>query len=201
MLNFKNSVPFLLVICFLVCGCSPENLSDLELPIPTDDTDIDTLAENPSRLEVSDTIGSVSPASTPFQVPDVNTSPEDVCRQFLTLLNLGESNQFELLLSPTALSVCSQLQFSLPPLGEPNSKVTIQPAAFGTLRQKLCFVDCEIVDSESTQVALMLRNGRQGWRVAGMLVDGNESESKNLLSFENLTDVEQIRDSLQASVD
>ena len=46
-----------------------------------------------------------------------------------------------------------------------------------------------------------MRKNKSGWRIAGMMVETEESEFGNLLSFENSTDVKQIKQSLEVSVD
>ena len=191
----------LIVVAVLaIGGCSPEKISEMELPIP-DEPNLQELSENTSTLKVETSEVSVSPAAAHFQMPDINTPADEVCRQFIELLNQGDSNRFELLLTPAALNVSNKLRFSLPPLGEVGAEIKTSDPQFGTLREKLCFVDCTIRDSELSEITMMLRNSKQGWRIAGMMVHGEDSETKNLLSFENLTDVTQIRDSLAVSVE
>ena len=192
---------FVLTICFLFNGCTSEKLSDVELPIPDQSSELNELDERPSTLRVTTSDVGVSPAATPFKIPDINTPPEHVCKQFVELLNRGDSKHFELLLTPAALNVSNKLNFSLPPLADEHAKIEVGVPQFGTIREKLCFVDCKITDTESTDLTMMLRNSKKGWRVAGMMVEGETVNSKNLLSFENLTDVGQIRESLQVSAD
>ena len=190
---------FVTLVGFSFIGCTTEKLSEMELPIPDESTSLNELDENPSTLKVTTSDVGVSPAATQFAIPDINSTASDVCRLFVQLLNRGDSKHFELLLTPAALNVSNKLKFSLPPLADEHAKLEIGEPQFGTVREKLCFVDCKIVDSGSTDITFMLRNSKKGWRVAGMMVAGEDAEARNLLSFENVTDVSQIRESLQVS--
>lgn len=189
------------LIGFLFIGCTTEKLSEVELPIPDETVTLAELDEHPSTLKVTTSDVGVSPAATRFKIPDINTPPEDVCKQFIELLNRSDSKHFELLLTSAALNVSNKLNFSLPPLADEHATVEVGEPQFSTIREKLCFVDCQIKDAVSTDLTMMLRNSKKGWRIAGMMVEGEIAGAKNLLSFENLTDVTQISESLQVSSD
>lgn len=195
-----NKLFAIAVVCVIFAGCTPDKLSDVALPIPGENESLDGVAITTNTLKNKDINSGVSPASAEFQMPDINTPVTSVCQDFIHHLNAGDSNVFELLLTPAALNVSNKLKFSLPPLGEENADVKISEPKFSTIRERICFVDCVVSDTEETEISLMLRKGKQGWRVAGMMVEGSTQESKNLLSFESVADVVQIRDSLNVSV-
>ena len=97
----------------------------------------------------------------------------------------------------------NRMKFALPPVAEADAKFKFGDARYASIRQKICFIDCHPVeqkDSEQAKITWMMRKSNSGWRVAGMLVPGNDDKLTNLLSFENKIDVAQIRDSLSEPV-
>ena len=95
----------------------------------------------------------------------------------------------------------TKIKFQLPPIADPGTKFVGAEPKFATIRQKVCFVNCEssaTADQDAVSgLSLMMRKTKSGWRVAGMMLMDEEQETQNLLSFENLTDLGQIKDSVQ----
>lgn len=185
----------------LLSGCGPTDLSDVELPIPRADAEIQP-ANRTQIVEVANT-DEASPVSENLALPGIAASPVDVCKRFLQELNRENPDQFGLLLTPAALTVANRMKFDLPPVAQANAKFKFGDARYASIRQQICFVDCQLeeqTDSEQTTITWMMRKSNSGWRVAGMLVPGNDDSLSNLLSFESKIDLAQIRDSLSESV-
>ena len=197
---------FLVLLSTLMwVGCSPDQLSEVALPIPDDaeirNDDANSTSTVLPKLESSD----LSPATHEFNMPTTDAAPEVVCQQFVELLNLELPNYFELLMTPAALNVANRNNFHLPPIASANSPFTVEPPVFSSIRQKICFVSCQFEamspQDDQQNITFMMRKNKSGWRIAGMMVETEESEFGNLLSFENSTDVKQIKQSLEVSVD
>ena len=181
-------------------GCAPDSISEVELPIPPAAKDAKTGDESLNTIAVKQVADATSPATNVFVLPSADTPPDVVCKQFLELLNLEDANSFELLLTPAALNVANRLKFHLPPIADAATKFTVAEPAYGTIREKLCFVDCKFDDAENVEnstLTVMMRKTRSGWRIAGMMVDGEQTGTQNLLSFENSKDVLQIKSSVE----
>ena len=201
--SFRISLASVTICLFL--GCGPKDLSEVELPIPTES---EPLHEKPNRTQtVAVTNADVTSPATDISQPNSDTPPEEICRRFLRELNRENPDQFKLLLTSAAINVSSQLKFDLPPVADANSKFELDSPRFASIRRNVCFVDCRLADStvntkessiEPSKITWMLRKTKSGWRVAGMLVPGEEFE--NLLSFESRSDLVQIRESLTEEV-
>ena len=174
------------------------------MPIPAES---DPIQENPNRTQtVAVTNADATSPATDFSQPNSDTPPEEVCRRFLRELNRENPDQYKLLLTSAAINVSSQLKFDLPPVADANSTFELDSPRYASIRGNVCFVDCWLSRNESnkqdsiegSKITWMLRKTKSGWRLAGMLVPGEKSE--NLLSFENKSDVAQIRDSLTEEV-
>lgn len=185
-------------------GCNTSSLDSVEIPIPTAD-DAATISESKLKtVPVTETADVESPAEKAFTMPTVDAPPTEICQKFLEFLNAEEPDHFELLLTPAAINISNRLKFQLPPIAEQGTKLTIGEPVFNTIREKICFIDCDFAasaDSEATEVTMMLRKSKRGWRVAGMMIESEESsEVKNLISFENRVDVAQIQSSVEEPV-
>ena len=194
----------LIAVTVAMAGCNSSNLDDVDIPIPAIG---DTTALGDSKLKtvpVTETADVESPAEKAFNMPAANAPPNEICQKFLELLNAEEPDHFELLLTPAAVNISNRLKFQLPPIAEKGAKLTIGEPVFNTIREKICFIDCDFAasaDSEATEVTMMLRKSKRGWRVAGMMIESEESsEVKNLISFENRVDVAQIQSSVEEPV-
>ena len=188
----------------LLAGCNSGNLDSVELPIPDAVEGSEGIDDQLKTLAVTATTDAESPAANSFEVPPSDASPQSVCKTFIELLNREQPEHYELLLTPAAINVSSRLKFHLPPLAEPGTRFELSEPAFNTIREKLCFIDCEFSassDEEVSDVTVMMRKMKNGWRVAGMMIEGETPEAKNLISFESRVDVNQIKASVEVPAD
>ena len=185
-----------LCACFVATMAACNNTVDMKnQPIPVVDVAPDApLDEKTNSVAVVD-IDAKSPATVTNPIPTADASPAKVCESFVRFLNAGDLPNAELLLTPTALTATSRAGFQIPPIGEADSVCTFSEPQYGTKKQRLCYVDCQIGDDES-KITWMLRKSIRGWRVAGMMIDDDETESVNLISFENPRDIQQIKTEL-----
>ncbi len=147
----------------------------------------------PTRSEVMR-----SPADAVDKLPEEKASPQEVCQRFMELLRSGNRVTAENLLTRAALTATSKAGLQLEPMGGPTAVFEMGGTRFATIKEELAHVDCEIVEQINGQevrseITWMMRKQRQGWRVAGLLVEMETGQSKDLLSFENETDVERIK--------
>lgn len=190
-----------IAVTVALAGCNSNSLENIEIPIP----DAPASIESPGlkTIPVTETTNVESPAEKAFSMPSVDASADEVCQKFLSALNAEEPDHFELLLTPAAINISNRLKFQLPPIAEHGTKLTIGEPKYNTIREKICFIDCSFAatnDSEATDVTMMLRKFKSGWRVAGMMIDADDSELKNLISFENSVDVAQIKSSIEEPI-
>ena len=144
-----------------------------------------------------------SPAATVADLPDKNAAPEVVCLEFMTLLQQGNRLTAEKLLTRTAFTVTTRADWQLPPIGSSSAEYEIGEVRFATIKQKLAQVDCKVVDKvdgkkEKFDVTWMVRRKKEGWRISGMLIEIDDAETRDLVSFENPADVAMIKESLDS---
>jgi len=187
------------MVCALMAlanfGCNqPEGLATKPIPV------VESPADGTSHSVTVANIDAQSPATEVDLLPEKDASPVDVCKAFVKYLNTGENTNVELLLTPTALTVTSRQEFQIPPIGDVNTKCKFAEPQYGTKKQKLCYVECQTSDDDSSDAMItwMMRATRQGWRVAGMMVEDTSNDSVNLISFENSKDVQQVKAELTA---
>lgn len=145
-----------------------------------------------------------SPAST-VQLPPRETAPETICQLFVRYLSVGNRSMAEQMLTPAALTTTSRAQLQLEPVGGQNAKYEMAPPKYATNKKKLCQVDCCIKDQQNdelveTEITWICRLQKDGWRIAGMMVEVTPDQPKDYLSFENVEDVTRIKSSLIDSV-
>ena len=121
-------------------GCGTDDLNNVEIPIVE--------AENSEEEKITSAmpvqaVTDVSPASTQFQLPGADATPDVVAQKFFEFLNNEDQENFELLLTPVALNAVSRMNFKLPPVTDPNTKIQCTEPRYATIRQKICFVSCK----------------------------------------------------------
>ncbi len=178
----------------ITVGCGSQEISTAGIPLDMEESS--TRSET-AIVSVAHPTESVSPAINHQPLAE-DASPESVCRRFLEHLNREDVDEYEILLTPAAMTVANRLDFHLPPVADADGRFELSEPMFSTNREKLCYIDSKFTSGQPDQTSItwMLRNTKSGWRMAGMLVTGSEPETQNLLSFENMTDINQIKASL-----
>jgi hypothetical protein len=149
-----------------------------------------------TSVEVSAVKSEVSPATQVAELPDSDTSPEDVCRLFMKYLNTGQRVKAERLLTSVAFDTTAKAGLYLQPMGGVAAEVQIQPAVYVTNKQQLAHVGCKITETVDGNVirdelTWMVRKSKSGWRIFGMLLTMDEGR-QDFLSLENAQDVDTI---------
>ncbi len=193
-------VAILIAIAVSATGCHSESgeiIADAEKPAtttePTEESETTTVA-------VTSGVVAESPATT-VKLPPQETAPETICQLFVRYLSVGNRSMAEQMLTPAALATTSRAQLQLEPVGGPMAKYEMQPPRFATNKKKLCQIDCCIKDEVDdhaieTQITWICRQQKEGWRIAGMMVEVAPEQPKDYLSFENVEDVTRIKNSL-----
>ncbi|MCH2182599.1 MAG: hypothetical protein MK108_11390 [Mariniblastus sp.] len=194
-----------LVAAAMVIGChdgqGEGSLSQVDPAEPTtraaDEQETTTVAVTPGDVDQS-------PAAT-VQLPPRETAPETICQLFVRYLSVGNRSMAEQMLTPAALTTTSRAQLQLEPVGGKNAKYEMQSPRYATNKKKLCQVDCCIKDemddqTVETEITWICRLQKDGWRIAGMMVEVTPDQPKDYLSFENVDDVTRIKSSLIDSV-
>jgi hypothetical protein len=182
----------------MTVGCGSQGIGSTDIPL---DTEVDSAMAETATVSVAKPAQSVSPAVTQEPIAE-DESPEVVCRRFLQQLNRENVDEFEMLLTPAAMTIANRLDFHLPPVADANSRFELSDPRYSTNREKLCYIDSTFSGGKIDQARMtwMLRKTKSGWRVAGMLIAGTQPDTQNLLSFENTTDINQIKASLTGDV-
>lgn len=179
--------------CFVPAFVACNNSVDMQnQPIPVGKT-TDVKPETKTNSVAVVDVDAQSPATVADPIPNSDASPLTVCKSFVRFLNSGETTNAELLLTPAALTVTSRAGFQIPPIGDTETTCTFAEPQYSTTKQKLCYIECQLDDDEESTITWMLRKSRRGWRVAGMMIDDEATESVNLISFESSRDVQQIK--------
>lgn len=204
-LNFWFACIAMIGISMFAIGCNPSELSDVELPIPVESASIGKQGPQTQVVKVASAADSVSPAIKASELPPPESSPQDVCQRFLDNLNRENVDYFELLLTPAALNMISRHHFHLPPVASREAIIELSEPKYNNNMEKLCYIDCKIIEPEDAiasgeSMTWMLRKTASGWRVAGMLIEENDTGILDLLSFENDSDIAQIKSSLTRDV-
>jgi hypothetical protein len=203
--TIKHSACFIALSLFafhllLSTGCN----SNKEANIPESDS---TMAENSSSSQLPSTTNSVavakttnlaSPATSPNELPDADSTPDQVCQRFLNLLQSGNRIGAENLLTRTALTTTTKAGLKLEPMGGPTSTYRIGEVRYATNRQKLAHVDTYVVDQVDgkpyeMEVTWQLHKHGTGWRISGVMLELEEGQTKDLLSLENKYDVAKLQ--------
>lgn len=180
------------------CGSEPEvpkkvNEPPSEAQVTPAVKKIQTTSVTPDKTEVA-----TSPAAAASELPPTDADPAEVCQRFMDLLKSGNRIAAENLLTRAALTTTSKAGLQLEPLGGPTATYEVKSTRFATIEEKLAQVDCEIIElvdgkEVRSQLTWLVRKQNMGWRVAGLLLSIEPNELKDLLSFENMQDVEKIK--------
>jgi hypothetical protein len=151
-----------------------------------------TTTVTPSKTEVA-----TSPAVAD-EKPTADSTPAEVCQRFMELLQSGNRIAAENLLTRTALTATSKAGLVLEPMGGPASRVEMGATRYATIKNDLAQVVCEVVDQvdgdeQRVEVTWLVRKQNMGWRISGLLIELDPGQPKNLLSFENINDVEELK--------
>ncbi len=199
---FKLMCPFTAVtatVFVFLSGCTSEKRESVELNTSVAESAMTpavkkttTSTVTPSKVDVA-----TSPAAAD-ELPGVDAEPADVCKRFLELLQSGNRLAAENLLTRTALTATSKAGLKLEPMGSANSRYQMGDTRYATIKQELAQVDCEIVDQIEgvdvrSPVTWLVRKQNLGWRITGLLVQLEPNQPLNLLSFENVQDIAEIK--------
>ena len=193
----RTMAAFTLAAMITVTGCGTETPAVSEGNSTAETDTVSTSAkEETTSVAVSKINSEVSPARQETKPPAVDTSPEDVCRLFMKYLNSGDRIKAEHLLTSVAFDTTAKAGLYLQPMGSHDAKVVISPAFYVTNKQQLAHVECSITEIENgepvkDELTWMVRKGKSGWRIFGMLLtlDGGKQD---FLSLENAQDVDVI---------
>ena len=187
------------IICFsFFVGCN----SNSEVAETTDNLSSEAQV---TPAEKKTTTSSVAPTKTEVAkspaadaLPDADAEPADICQRFMELLKSGNRIAAENLLTRAALTMTSKAGLQLEPMGGPTATYEMKATRFATIEKKLAQVDCDIVemvDGEELRTPLtwLVRKQKRGWRISGLLLSLETDEPRDLLSFENIRDVEKIK--------
>lgn len=138
-------------------------------------------------------------ATQPNGLPDKDATATEVCECFLGLLAQNERTFAEQLLTRKALKVTVEVGLELEAMGGPEASLKVEEAIYATSRAKVAQVPCTVTEKDGSTQTLtwMMRRGESGWRIAGLILDGDKSPE--LLSLENKADVASIMGSESAS--
>lgn len=154
---------------------------------------VPTTSVTPDKTEVA-----TSPAAAANELRSADTDPAAICQRFMDFLKSGNRIAAENLLTRAALTTTSKAGLQLEPMGGPTATYDVTATRFATIENKLAQVDCEIVETVEgaeirTKLTWLVRKQNMGWRVAGLLLSIEPDDPKDLLSFENIQDVEKIK--------
>lgn len=187
-----------------LCGCRPAD-EVASSPSGTGSLRTDQTASTaPATIITRHEPDAVSPASIlPAEIP-ADLTPEAVCEKFLDLLSRSEVTDAERLLSKRSAVVTRQARLSLAAPAGGNARFQIEPAQYADNKQKRAMVLCRLLDTEpgtaetahsGDAISWMLRRDSEGWRITGLVLLDDDLPI-NLLSFENPSDVDAIRELL-----
>ena len=188
--------------CVMLFGCGGST-EDAPPPAPAAETDetASQQAEPPTTTVAVTQVDAVESPAKVTTLPPTDASPHEVCRLFVQYLANGNRAMAEQLLTSAAFHVTSQAELQLQPVGSSAATYDLSPARFATSKEKLCQVVCQIYDSidgkkVESEITWICRRQKTGWRISGMIVPAEEEEGIDLLSFENVADVERIKQAL-----
>lgn len=195
------TVVALAAISFSLTGCGNGNvgldLAGKEIPATAvAETNREATSVSPSGENTES-----SPAEIASKLPAADALPDEVCERFLDLLQSGNRLSAENLLTRTALAITGKADLKLEPLGGPMAKYKLAKPMYATTKQKLAQVECTVIDeldgkAFETSLTWMLSKQNEGWRISGMIVQFEEDQPLDLLSFENFDDVRKIKNTI-----
>lgn len=188
-----------LLFALLTTGCGTEKREFVESNTHIAEKSVTPATKKPSTTSVaaSKTETATSPAATD-EIPAVDAEPEVVCRRFMELLKSGNRISAENLLTRTALTATSKAGLKLEPMGSPTAKYEMGTTRYATIKNELAQVDCIVVENVDgidvrSPVTWLVRKQNLGWRISGLMVQLDPQRPMDLLSFENINDVQEIK--------
>ena len=156
-------------------------------------------SEQAQVVRPSTVTGAQSPADSTGVSISIDSPPNDICRFFIERLREGDTSKAERLMTQKSILEARNKQLSLSTPVGPGAHYHLGETQYATSKKEVAFVPCEVIqtidgESVSKEFSMMLKNGRTGWKIAGMLVPNLESQTQDLLSFENPDDVAQIKE-------
>ncbi len=206
---------FAVLLTLISAGC------DKSPPVVLDPETEEELAEFDRQLEVRDqeyvrankrindpnvVVASHSVEASPASLPDdtdtglrIESSPEDVCREFLSALQREDRDTARQLLTTVAQVETTRAHLELDAPGDAQTEFSVMQARYATLEQMVAEVDCLFhrndYRGESVKLTWMMRRQTNGWKIYGMLIDMGSGQL-DLLSFENAIDLARIQQSV-----
>jgi hypothetical protein len=201
------TLSLLAVTLFVLTGCNDKNeTANPESAATETQTDSSApLSSSTNSVAVVKSTNLASPATSPNQPPDPDSTPDQVCQRFLNLLQSGNRIAAENLLTRTALTATTKAGLKLEPMGGPTSTYRIGEVRYATNKQKLAHVDTYVVDKVDgnpyeMEVTWQLHKHGDGWRISGVMLELEEGKTKDLLSLENKYDIARLQSLVGAEV-
>ncbi|MGI9518103.1 MAG: hypothetical protein ACR2NP_13700 [Pirellulaceae bacterium] len=145
----------------------------------------------------------IDPASAPSLASQltINSTPDDVCRVFLEALRIGDRITAFQLLTRDAQLETSRADLELESPGTPESHIQVLSSRYATANQQMAQVDCLLsepgAEGPPIQLAWLMRQEANGWKISGMSIETDEEGSVELLSFESADDLQRIQQSIE----
>ena len=197
------SVGFALLIAILLAsvGCTGTQETAADPPTNRAKPATADVSESKTTTVIVTPGGVAESPAAPLKLPNKETSPETICHLFVRYLSTGNRSMAEQMLTPSALTTTSRAELQLEPVGGPSAVYEMSEPRYATNKKKLCQIDCSIVDdmdgeSVRTELTWICRMQKDGWRIAGMMVEVTPEQPRDYLSFENVDDVTRIKNSL-----
>ncbi len=180
-------------------GCGGSSVAEKAEPTSTstDNSTPVTASNATNSVPTTKSNNSTSPASMDNS-SDPDATPAQVCQRFMRLMRSGNRIAAENLLTRTALSVTTQAGLQLEPMGGPTAVYKVGEVKYATTKQRLAQVECSIVDNVEGEeyemnVTWLVRKQSLGWRISGVMLELESGQVPDLLSFENVQDVNRIK--------
>lgn len=179
------------------CGTGQVTKSDSKTSSDSVSTENSPTSETHS-VAATKVTSAMSPAPSANKALGPDSGPDEVCLQFMKLIQSGNRVSAENLLTRTALATTTRAGLRLEPMGGPTSIYKIGEVRYATSKRKLAHVECSVIDSVDgenleMQVVWQLHKRARGWRVSGVMLDLGPGQVKDLLSLENIQDVTKIQ--------
>jgi hypothetical protein len=186
-----------IVVLAAAVGCGTGNS-----PNTASSDQSDQVAEDLPPASVAPRDGADAAAIDPSQFT-IGTPPETICQAFVDLLRRGESGEAEKLLSQESMTQTRRHHLELALPAGPAARYEVGAALYATNQAKLAFVPVSLASEDSSSggppMSMMLRYGKYGWKITGMLLT-LEEQSQDLISFENPLDVVRIKSLIEGDV-
>jgi hypothetical protein len=157
-----------------------------------------TVSTETNSVPTTKTTNLTSPAAMTNNLPSADATAEEVCQKFMNLMQSGNRIGAENLLTTTALTVTTRAGLQLEPMGGPTAVYKVRNVRYATTKQKLAQVECSVIDTVDGEeyemnVTWLVRKQSPGWRISGVMLELEPGQVPDLLSFENIQDVNRIK--------